>query len=159
MPIILTNQMVEEATDVARALHDAFTGILQLPAISGRRASTLSVELNVGRMTCQRIVKLGKSDAPTPGPELLTQLPGINGLRQFLEALAQNGTSRKLLGDAIAAVDGFDLFLRSINLSQTSFAAAFSSTNKPRTRNGNSSVGRICTRLLRLSLDNRLMPP
>ena len=124
MPIILTNQMVEEATDVARALHDAFTGILQLPAISGRRASTLSVELNVGRMTCQRIVKLGKSDAPTPGPELLTQLPGINGLRQFLEALAQNGTSRKLLGDAIAAVDGFDLFLRSITLSQTSFAAA-----------------------------------
>tara|TARA_Y100000589_G_scaffold13395_2_gene10840 strand:+ start:838 stop:2022 length:1185 start_codon:yes stop_codon:yes gene_type:complete len=124
MPIILTDQMVQTATDVARELHVAFTGILKLPNVDGRRASALSNELHVGRMTCQRIVKLGKSGDTPPGPELLTQLPGIQGLRQFLDALAQTGTSRKLLSDAVAAVEKFELFLRNISLSQTGFEAA-----------------------------------
>ncbi|MDG2291795.1 MAG: hypothetical protein P8L37_03980 [Phycisphaerales bacterium] len=124
MPIILTDQMVQEATDVAQELHEAFTGILKLPTVDGRRASALSNELHVGRMTCQRIVKLGKSGDTSPGPQLLTQLPGTQGLRQFLDALAQTGTSRKLLSNAVAAVEKFELFLRNISLSQSGFEAA-----------------------------------
>ena len=89
MTIILTDQMLEEATKVAGGLHTSFSGVLKLPNVAGRRASTLSNELGVGRMTCQRITKLGKltRDDSAPGPRLLAELPGVSGLRQFLDAL------------------------------------------------------------------------
>lgn len=128
MLTILTDRIVQDAADVARGLHVAFMQVLKLPNVQGRRAATLAAELKVGRMTCQRITKLGKqhANAPSPGPTLLVDLPGINGLRQFLEALERAGTSRDLLADAFAAVDAFDVFLRKVELSQTNFASALS---------------------------------
>ena len=126
MSTILTDQMIRDAAEVASCLDRALTNVLQLPGVSGRRAATLATELGVGRMTCQRITKLGKrgADAGPPGPRLLADLPGVNGLRQFLEALVRNGTPRSVLDDALEAVDTFDAFLRSIDLSQTAFASA-----------------------------------
>ena len=126
MPTILTEYMVHDATQVSDRLHQALVSVLQLPSVQGRRAATLATELNVGRMTCQRITKLGKrpTDVPPPGPRLLGELPGVNGLRQFLDALARTGTPSAQLADAREAVDAFDAFLRSIDLSQTAFASA-----------------------------------
>ncbi len=126
MTIILTESMLDDANAVAQALHAAFTQLLKQPALEGRRAATLAIELGVGRMTCQRITKLGKTsadDAP-PGPELLAQLPGVSGLRQFLQALEQSGTPQSELTDALEAVESFDGYLRAIGLSQTAFTSA-----------------------------------
>jgi hypothetical protein len=118
--------MIRDAAQVASCLDRALTDVLQLSSVSGRRAATLATELGVGRMTCQRITKLGKRgvDSSPPGPRLLADLPGVSGLRQFLEALVRHGTPRATLADALQAVDAFDAFLRSIDLSQTAFASA-----------------------------------
>ena len=127
MTKILTEQMVLEASQVASRLHEAFMRVLQLPNLQGRRAATLANDLDVGRMTCQRIVKLGKPTAEqcTSGPGLLAELPGVSGLRQFLDALVRTGAPPSDLADATAAVTAFEMFLREIGLSQTAFAAAW----------------------------------
>ena len=126
MPAILTDRTIAEATRIAKGLHSAFAAVLRLPLIRNQRASELARQLGVGRMTCQRITKLAKmSPSPPPtGPGLLADLPGVNGLHQFLEAIVQAGTSRELLDDAFTAVEDFDAFLRDICLSQTKFASA-----------------------------------
>ena len=126
MPTILTENMVRDATQVSGSLHQALTRVLAFPNVKGRRASTLATELDVGRMTCQRILKMARRADPStpPGPRLLADLPGVNGLRQFLEALVRHGTPRDELAEALRAVDAFDAFLRSIGLSQTAFASA-----------------------------------
>ena len=93
MTIILTAQSIREAEAVARHLHASLTSVLQSPPVQGHRAATLSSELGVGRMTCQRIMKLAKTSAD-PGPELLAELPGVGGLREFLEAVIRAGVPR-----------------------------------------------------------------
>ena len=126
MPTILTARSIRDAEEVACRLQAALMPVLQSPPVQGKRAATLASELGVGRMTCQRIMKLARTPAETEsrGPSLLADLPGAGGLREFLEALAETGTPRSSLTDAFAAVDGFEAYLRDIGLSQTGFAAA-----------------------------------
>ena len=133
MTIILTAQSIREAEAVARHLHASLTSVLQSPPVQGHRAATLSSELGVGRMTCQRIMKLAKTSAD-PGPELLAELPGVGGLREFLEAVIRAGVPRSSLADAFAAVNTFERYLREIGLSQTGFDSAlrlFHATTDP----------------------------
>ena len=136
MPTILTARSIRDAEEVACRLQDALMPLLQSPPVQGKRAATLASELGVGRMTCQRIMKLARipGDTVSRGPSLLADLPGVGGLREFLEALAQAGTPRSALTDAFAAVDGFEAYLRDIGLSQTGFATAlalFHDTSDP----------------------------
>ena len=128
MPIILTAHSIKDAEAVASRLLHSLRPVLQSPPVVGRRAATLAIELDVGRMTCQRIMKHARtpSDAEPPGAELLTELPGVSGLREFLEAVSGAGTPRSSLADAFAAVDAFETFLRKLGLSQTGFASALS---------------------------------
>lgn len=97
---------------------------MQLPAVEGLRASKLSHSLGVHRMTCQRIVKLKTSDDATP--HLLTQIPGVTGLQEFLDALIAAGVSKEVLSGAHEAIDSFATFLNCIGLSQTKLATALS---------------------------------
>ena len=136
MPTILTARSIRDAEEVACRLQAALMPLLQSPPVQGKRAATLAGELGVGRMTCQRIMKLARipGDTEPCGPSLLADLPGVGGLREFLEALAQAGTPRSALTDAFAAVDGFEAYLRDIGLSQTGFATAlalFHDTSDP----------------------------
>ena len=124
MPPILTERHISDATKVAERLHKGFVPIMQLPAVKGFRASELAIHLAIGRMTCQRIVKFS-SDLP-PTSELLTEIPGVSGLREFLIALRHEGTPEAVLCDADSAVDNFAHFLTSIGLSQTALATALS---------------------------------
>lgn len=127
MPIILTETMVQHASVVARSLQDAFLVILDLPEVRGKRAATLTQELGVGRMTCQRISTLSKTppNGEDPNPGLLTELPGVSGLRQFIDALGQRGTPKSKLAAAHTAINSFERFLKDIELSQTAFAEAW----------------------------------
>ena len=124
MPAILTERHISDATKVAERLHKGFVPIMQLPAVKGFRASELAIHLAIGRMTCQRIVKFN-SDLP-PTSELLTEIPGVSGLREFLIALRHEGTPEAVLCDADSAVDNFAHFLTSVGLSQTALATALS---------------------------------
>ena len=74
---------------MACRLQAALMPVLQSPPVQGKRAATLASELGVGRMTCQRIMKLARipGDRESHGPSLLADLPGVGGLREFLEAL------------------------------------------------------------------------
>lgn len=124
MPAILTERHISDATKVAERLHKEFVPIMQLPAVKGFRASELAIRLAIGRMTCQRIVKFN-SDLP-PTSELLTEIPGVSGLREFLIALRHEGMPEAVLCDADSAVDNFAHFLTSVGLSQTALATALS---------------------------------
>jgi hypothetical protein len=124
MPAILTERIIEEATQIAVGLHHGFTAVLQLPIVSGQRASVVARKLGVGRMTCQRIMKLGGDLKPTP--DLLAEVPGVNGLRHFLSAMEKVGTLADELAVAVAAVDAFSKFLDDVGLSQTKLASALS---------------------------------
>ena len=124
MPAILTERIIEEATQIAVGLHHGFTAVLQLPIVSGQRASVVARKLGVGRMTCQRIMKLGGDLKPTP--DLLAEVPGVNGLRHFLSAMGKVGTPADELVVAVAAVDAFSKFLDDVGLSQTKLASALS---------------------------------
>ncbi|MCP4837097.1 MAG: hypothetical protein GY895_20300, partial [Phycisphaera sp.] len=126
MPTILTARSIRDADEVACRLQNALMPLLQSPPVRGKRAATLAGELDVGRMTCQRIMKLAKipDDADSFGPELLAELPGVGGLREFMEALIKAGTPRASLAEAFAAITAFEVFLRDLGLSQTGFAAA-----------------------------------
>lgn len=128
MPIILTARSIKDAEAVAGRLLDSLRPVLQSPPVVGRRAATLAIELDVGRMTCQRIMKHARisSDAEPPGAELLAELPGVSGLREFLEAVSGAGTPRSSLADAFSAVDAFEAYLRDLGLSQTGFTSALS---------------------------------
>ena len=124
MPDILTDRKVAEASRIAKELHQGFAGVLQLPLIRDQRASELARKLGVGRMTCQRVVKLGGNVEPSPG--LLAEVPGINGLREFLSALEHAGIPGQMLADASGAVDAFAVFLDDLGLSQSKLAEALS---------------------------------
>ena len=128
MPTILTERSIRDAEAVARHLQAALTPVLRMPAVDGKRAATLVSELGVGRMTCQRIMSLTKipDDAEAPGPELLVDLPGVAGLREFLEAVIRVGVPRSTLAEAFSAADAFEAYLRDLGLSQTGFASALS---------------------------------
>ena len=122
MPAILTDRNIEDAGHVAEQLYRTFRGVLQLPSIAGLKASMLAARLGVGRMTCQRIVKMNA--AVEPSPDLLTQIPGVSGLREFLAALREEGAPHEALVKAEAAVDVFDRLLANVRMSHTDLQAA-----------------------------------
>ena len=124
MPDILTERTINEATQVAASLHRGFAELFQLPLLKGQRASELARMLGVGRMTCQRIVKLG--DDLAPSAELLAEVPGISGLLDFLKALETAGLSSKALEKSRSAVEAFAQLLSGLDMSQTRLAGALS---------------------------------
>jgi hypothetical protein len=115
----LTREQRAEAMDVALRLVQELRSVLTRLPDSERGASALSRSLNMDRITCQRIV--GPTNRREIGPDTLAQLPGIQGLRQFLGAMAQrsgNGAAIEDLAAAGAAVDRFARFLQGIGGSQ-----------------------------------------
>lgn len=124
MPDILTDRTIAMASRIAKELHRCFSDVLQLPLIKGHRPADLSRKLGVGRMTCQRILRL--CDGETPSPNLLVEIPGINGLHSFLSALKKAGVKSRELTNAKAAVHSFAEFLHNSGLSQTRLAEALS---------------------------------
>lgn len=107
-PVPLTDAERMLAERVARRLCLELRGLVDLLPEPERGASAMARSLKVDRNICQRIVAgAGRGD---PGAETLVQLPGVVGLRQFLEAMTARfgGTHRELLASAAAAVEHYD---------------------------------------------------
>lgn len=83
----LSGEERASADEVARRLRLELRGLVELLPEAERGASAMARALEIDRNTCQRIVAAtarGDADA-----QVLVQLPGIMGLRQFLDALAR----------------------------------------------------------------------
>ncbi len=95
----------------------------QLPE-SDRGASAMSRVLGIDRVTCQRIVAaVSKAEVE---PQTLVQLPGVQGLRQFTEAMRQRRGSRayaEQLNAASVAIDRFQTLLEQLGGSQRQLRA------------------------------------
>ncbi len=103
---------------IARRLHGELrSAILALPE-PARGASGMARHLGVERTTCQRIVS-GVS-GPFPGPELVTRLPGVQGLRRFVASLREGEDLDDSSIDSVeAAVDRFAEGVRTMGPSRS----------------------------------------
>lgn len=94
------------ATDTARRIRLELRGLVDLLPETQRGASAMARALDIDRNTCQRIVAAtarGEADA-----SLLIQLPGIQGLRQFIGALGRRfpgADAASSIAGVAAAVD------------------------------------------------------
>jgi hypothetical protein len=97
------------ADEVARRLRLELRGLVELLTEQERGASAMARALEIDRNTCQRIVAAtgrGEADA-----SMLVQLPGIAGLRQFMEAMGKRfpgGEAAAAIAGVGAAVDRFE---------------------------------------------------
>ncbi len=117
----LSRDELATAERVANRLHHELRSLLARLPDHARGASALSRHLSLDRATCQRIVSAAagsRADAHT-----LTQLPGVQGLGQFLETLERHGLSPNDLAGASAAVDQFRDLLVEVGGSQARLAA------------------------------------
>jgi hypothetical protein len=113
----LTDAERAEAEQVARRLHSELKGAINSLPDDDRGASAMSRVLHVDRATCQRIVgTVTRSDADVAS---LINLPGILGLRQFIEAVGKRkNANAEQLSACSAAVDKFEKLLETLGGSQ-----------------------------------------
>jgi hypothetical protein len=108
-----------QADEVARRLRLELRGLVDLLPESERGASAMARALEVDRNTCQRIVAAtGRSE---PNAVMLVQLPGIVGLRQFMDAMGRRfpaGEAAAAIAGVGAAVDKFEKLIDQLAGSQ-----------------------------------------
>jgi hypothetical protein len=103
------------AERVARRLRAEWRQVLAVLPDEARSASGLARHLEVERTSCQRLVSALEQSA---GVELLVRLPGIEALRQLLEALRRVGVLPEDLAACESAVEEFAQFLHRVGRSK-----------------------------------------
>jgi hypothetical protein len=108
------------ANEVAHRLRLELRSVLSILSPDDSGASAMSRLLGVDRNICQRVVAAtarGEADVHT-----LVQLPGVAGLRQFLQAMSRRpnvaSTERESISSATVAVDHFEKLLDELAGSQ-----------------------------------------
>ncbi len=100
------------AAQVARRLSVELRAIVSLLPVEHRGASAMSRALSVDRNTCQRLVASIATEEPNEG--LLVRLPGVQGLRQVIQAILHRrpepGAAEQLAA-ASAAIDAFETLI------------------------------------------------
>jgi hypothetical protein len=107
------------ATQVARRLAVELRGMITLLPKDDRTASAMSRALQVDRNTCQRLVASVASD--DLNESLLVKLPGVQGLRQVIEAVGKRcreAAAGEQLAAAAAAVDALQVLIDRVAGSQ-----------------------------------------
>ncbi len=95
---------------IAARLHaDLGRLVAQLPPAARGGGSAMSRHLGIVRNTCQRVAYA--LQAP-PALDTLARLPGVKGLEQMLEAMADKGLPQRDTQLAAAGVAQFDRFIR-----------------------------------------------
>lgn len=120
----LNPQELAEAEQVARRLHEELRTVVTLLPEPQRGASAMSRTLGVDRATCQRIV--AAASQANAGVEILSQVPGVQGLRQFVTAMGarpDRKANAEALASAAAAIDRFEGLLSRLGGSQRQLKA------------------------------------
>ena len=116
-PRPLSPEELTAADRVARRLQEELRALLGELPVEERGASALARRLELDRATCQRAV--AAAEAPAADASLLTRTPGVQGLRQLVDALAEAGARPGPVAEAQAAVDQFAELLKSVGGSQS----------------------------------------
>ena len=118
LPLPLTSIERAQAEQVARRLNEELRGLISLVPEGHRGASAMSRVLELDRATCQRIVATAggsireRDSGRDEGARSLVQLPGVQGLRQFVAADPSDIESRRALAKAEQAIGQSDHAVR-----------------------------------------------
>jgi hypothetical protein len=105
------------AAQVAGRLHAELKAATEQLPPDERGASAMSRTLELDRATCQRIV--GVISSTNIQPMMLVQLPGVQGLRQFVLAVSRRkGADLEQLASVSAAIEQFETVLKELGGSQ-----------------------------------------
>lgn len=106
-----------EAERVAQRLTIELRRLIDALPEHARHASGMSRHLNVLRATCQRVVQAMQDE---PGsPAMLAKLPGIEGLRQFLDGFRLTEVDGADVEAAQSAIEGFERLITTMGGSQS----------------------------------------
>jgi hypothetical protein len=101
-------------------LRDELRALIDLLTPADRGASSLAKKLKLDRATCQRIVSTLAE--PTPDARTIVNLPGIEGLRLFIDAVARRPkaapSDKQVIDSASNAVDSLENLLEHLKVSQ-----------------------------------------
>lgn len=116
------------AEQVARRLMAELKGLVAVLPEHAQGASGMARHLGVVRNTCQRIVSCL---ADAPAADVLARLPGVQGLRLFLDAMRKTEADSADIDAAEAATEQFDTLIRELAGSQTKLASRLDATRDP----------------------------
>lgn len=109
----------EEAVQVAGRLKAELGHLIGTLPEHARHASGMARHLGVLRVTCQRVVQAVQGEA---APPMLARLPGVEGLRQFVDGFMRVGADRAAAESALSAVEAFERLIAMLGGSQTKLA-------------------------------------
>jgi hypothetical protein len=123
-----------QAERVAQRLTVELRRLIQALPEHARHASGMSRHLNVLRATCQRVVQAVQED---PGsPAMLAKLPGVEGMRQFLDGFRQTEVDGADIEAAQSAVEGLERLITTVGGSQAKLIDRLSVSPTARTSAG-----------------------
>lgn len=105
-----------EAGQVAARLKAELSALIETLPEHSRHASGLARELSVLRVTCHRVVAAVQDEA---SPMTLARLPGVEGLRQFIDGFRKTGVDAAERESALSAVEAFERLIAASGGSQT----------------------------------------
>lgn len=120
----LTDAERAEAEATARRVHAELRSVVEALPEHERGGSAMSRALELDRATCQRLI--AATLRPDADVETLVQLPGVQGLRQFLAAMEPrnyDGGLTEQLAAAGAAIDQLEVLIRQLGGSQRKLKA------------------------------------
>lgn len=106
-----------DAERVASRLHTELRRLIAALPEHARHASGMARHINVLRATCQRVVSAVQDVAATP--MVLTKLPGVEGLRQFLDGVKRAGVDEADVETSLSAVEALERLITAAGGSQT----------------------------------------
>jgi hypothetical protein len=133
----LSPQEWASAEQVASRLHTELRRIVEAFPEHARGATGMARHLNVLRQTCQRVVS--SVEPGVGGPAVLASLPGVVGLRQFLDGAEAVGVSAADVSSARAAIEQFDRLIRETGGSQSRLAARINARPAATTARGSTA--------------------
>jgi hypothetical protein len=112
----LTPDELGRCEQIARRLQAELRRVVGGLPEHARAASGMARHLGVVRNTCQRVTTALAE--PRPSPSVLAQLPGVEGLHQFIDAARKAGADPGDTAAATAATEQFQSLLRELGGSQ-----------------------------------------
>lgn len=113
----LSGEEWAHAQRVAERLHADLGHLVALLPEHARNPSGMSRHLGVLRVSCQRVVSALQE--PAGSPTMLAKLPGVDGLRQVLDAMTAAGLDAEALSAATSAVDALARLITTLGGSHT----------------------------------------
>lgn len=132
-PRALSDSEWAEANKVAGRLHAELGRAMESLPEHARHASGMARHLGVLRATCQRVVQAVHEGGSAA---MLARLPGVEGLKQFIDGLRGAGMAAADAEPVLSAVEAFERLIALNGGSQAKLAERIGRTSAPAGRDG-----------------------